>query len=161
MSNNVPIPMTPEGKKKIEAELGKLKSVDRPKVVQQLIDARAHGDISENAEYEAAKDRQGWVEGRINELEDKLARAVVIDPAMARTDLAVFGSRVTLEETSSKRVTRYLLVGPEESDVKEGKISIQSPLGKAMLGKKPGDLVELEAPAGFKEYKIVTIDAAD
>lgn len=161
MSNNVPIPMTPEGKKKIEEELGKLKSVDRPRVVQQLIDARSHGDISENAEYEAAKDRQGWVEGRINELEDKLARAVVIDPSKARTDVAVFGARVTLEEAASKRVTRYLLVGPEESNIKEGKISIQSPLGKAMLGKKPGDRVEVEAPGGIREYKIVTIGAAD
>ncbi|MBI2889961.1 MAG: transcription elongation factor GreA [Nitrospirae bacterium] len=154
------IPMTPAGKKKVEAELAHFKTEQRPKVIQQLQDARSHGDISENAEFEAAKERQGWVEGRIAELEDKLARAEVINPSSARTDIAVFGCAVTVQDTTTSKTSRYLLVGPEESNAKEGLISVQAPLAKAMLGKKVGEIFEVDAPSGFKEFRIVSIESA-
>lgn len=152
------IPMTPDGRRKLEEELARLRSVERPKVLQQLQDARSHGDISENAEFEAAKDKQGWVEGRISEFEDKLARAVVIDPSTARSDKVVFGSHVTVQDLSSNKVVKYMMVGPEESDIKDGKLSVQAPLGRALLGKTPGESVEFETPGGIKAYKVVRID---
>jgi transcription elongation factor GreA len=151
------IPVTPEGYEAIRRELEKLKRVERPENIRAIEEARAHGDLSENAEYAAAKDRQGFIEGRINELEYKLAHLEVIHPDTLTKDRAVFGSRVLLENMETGQDVEYQLVGPDESDVEKGRISVVSPLGRALLGKKPGDELVLEAPGGKRSYELVDI----
>jgi transcription elongation factor GreA len=151
------IPVTPEGYAAIRRELEKLKRVDRPENIRAIEEARAHGDLSENAEYAAAKDRQSFIEGRIGELEYKVGHLEVISPENLPRDRAVFGSRVLLENSDTGQETEYQLVGPDESDVEKGRISVVSPLGKALLGKKPGDELIIETPGGKRAYELVDI----
>jgi transcription elongation factor GreA len=151
------IPVTPEGYEAIRLELEKLKRVDRPMNIRAIEEARAHGDLSENAEYAAAKERQGFIEGRINELGYKLAHLEVIDPDTLTKDRAVFGSRVLLENMETGQDVEYQLVGPDESDLKKGRISVVSPLGRALLGRKPGDELVVEVPGGKRSYELVEI----
>jgi transcription elongation factor GreA len=151
------IPVTPEGYEAIRRELENLKRVERPKTIRAIEEARAHGDLSENAEYAAAKERQGFIEGRINELGYKLAVLEVIDPDTLTKDRAVFGSRVLLENTETGQDVEYQLVGPDESDLEKGRLSIVSPLGRALLGKKPGDELVVEVPGGKRIYELVEI----
>ena len=134
-----------------------MKSVERPQNIKAIEEARAHGDLSENAEFEAAKDRQGFLDCRIGDLEYKLASADIIDPASLPKDRVVFGATVLLENIDTGENIEYQLVGPEESDIEKGKISVSSPLGKAILGKKPGDDVVLKAPGGKRYYELVEI----
>ena len=149
--------MTREGYEGFKKELARLKSVERPANIKAIEEARAHGDLSENAEFEAAKDRQAFLEGRIQELEYKLGSALVIDPETLPTDKAVFGSRVLLENVDTGESHEYQLVGPDESNIGKGKISITSPLGKALIGKTTGDEVSLVAPGGKRCYELVEI----
>lgn len=151
------IPITRNGYERLTAELRQLKTVERPNVIQAIEEARAHGDLSENAEYDAAKERQAFIEARVNELSYKLNNADVIDPEQLPKDRAVFASRVLLENVDTGEDVEYMLVGPEESDIDKGKISIASPLGKAIVGRKPGDEITLEAPAGKRVYELVEI----
>jgi transcription elongation factor GreA len=151
------VPITKAGYEVLRKELVQLKSVERPLNIKAIEEARAHGDLSENAEFEAAKDRQGFIEGRIGELEFKLANADIIDPNNLPKDKAVFGCRVLLENVDTGDEVEYQLVGPDESDIDEGRISISSPLGKAMIGKKPGDEVILNAPGGKRSYELIDI----
>lgn len=151
------IPMTREGYDALISELETLKRVERPKIIRAIEEARSHGDLSENAEYEAAKDKQGFIEGRISELEYKLNQADIIDPTKMPKDRAVFGSRVVLENTDTGETVQYQLVGPEESNIDEGRISITSPLGKALIGKKPSDELVLSAPGGKRCYELIEI----
>jgi transcription elongation factor GreA len=151
------IPVTPEGYEAIRRELEKLKRVERPENIKAIAEARSHGDLSENAEYAAAKDRQGFIEGRIGELEHKLAHLEVIHPGNLPKDRAVFGSRVLLENMETGQDVQYQLVGPDESDVEQGRISVVSPLGRALLGKKPGDELIVEVPGGKRSYELVEI----
>jgi transcription elongation factor GreA len=153
------IPLTVAGAERLKAELHRLKTVERPAVITAIAEARAHGDISENAEYEAAREKQGFIEGRILELEAKLANAQVIDPALLEDDgRVVFGTTVELvdPEAPSGSVT-YQIVGEDEADIKEGKISYSSPIAKALIGKFAGDVVEVRAPGGVKEVEIVDV----
>ncbi len=150
-------PMTVEGKKKIEEELKHLLSVERPAVVLAIEIARGHGDLSENADYSAAKERQGFIEGRIQDLNGKLARAVVIDPTTIKVDNIVFGATVVLaDEEAAKKVT-YKIVGVDEADVKIGKVGITSPIARALIGKRVGDEVVVNAPRGEIRYEVVQI----
>ncbi|MEJ2164437.1 MAG: transcription elongation factor GreA [Desulfobacterales bacterium] len=151
------IPVTKEGYEALKKELEKLKRVERPQNIKAIEEARAHGDLSENAEFAAAKDRQGFIEGRIGELEYKLASADVIEPDKLNKEKAVFGSRVLLENIETGQDVEYQLVGPDESDIERGRISISSPLGKAILGKKPGDELILQVPGGKRIYELVEI----
>jgi transcription elongation factor GreA len=151
------IPVTAEGYEAIRRELEKLKRVERPENIQAIAEARSHGDLSENAEYAAAKDRQGFIEGRISELEYKLAHLEVIHLGTLPKDRAVFGSRVLLENMETGQDVEYQLVGPDESDVEKGRISVVSPLGRALLGKKPGDELVVEVPGGKRSYELVEI----
>ena len=151
------IPVTPEGYETIRRDLEKLKRVDRPENIRAIEEARSHGDLSENAEYAAAKDRQGFIEGRIIELEYKLACLEIIHPHNLPKDRAVFGSRVLLENLETGQDVEYQLVGPDESDVENGRISIVSPLGRAILGRKPGDELVVEVPGGKRAYELVEI----
>jgi transcription elongation factor GreA len=152
------VPLTVKGAEKLRAELQELKSVQRPAIVQAIAEARSHGDLSENAEYAAAKERQGFIEGRIADLESKLANAQVIDPAMLDADgRCVFGATVDLEDTENGAVVTYQIVGDDEADIKEGKISISSPLARALIGKSAGDVAEVQAPAGVREYEILDV----
>jgi transcription elongation factor GreA len=151
------MPVTPEGYETIRRELEKLKRVVRPENIRAIEEARAHGDLSENAEYAAAKDRQGFIEGRISELEYKLAYLEIVRPGDLPKDRAVFGSRVLLENLETGQNAEYQLVGPDESDVENGRISIVSPLGKAILGKKPGDELVIQVPGGKRTYELVEI----
>ena len=149
------IPITMIGAELLRNELHKLKSVDRPAVTTALAEARAHGDITENAEYEAARERQGFIEGRIIELEAKLANAQIIDPALLDDDgRVVFGSTVELIDTSGAETVSYQIVGEDEADIKLGKISYSSPIAKALIGKSEGDVVEVRTPGGLKEFEI-------
>jgi transcription elongation factor GreA len=152
------IPLTRRGSEKLKEELQRLKTVERHAVIQAIADARAQGDLSENAEYEAAKDKQGFIEGRILEIEGKLAAARVIDPATLDADgRVVFGSTVELEdETSGKRVT-YQIVGDDEADLKQGLISISSPIARALIGRTAGDVAEVQAPGGLKTYEVIDV----
>ena len=150
-------PITRSGYEKLSAELRRLKTVERPRVIQAIEEARAHGDLSENAEYDAAKERQAFVEARVNELSYKLNSADVIDPEDLPKDKAVFASRVLLENIDTGEDVEYMLVGPEESDIDKGLISIASPLGKAIVGRKPGDEITLQAPGGKRVYELVEI----
>ena len=151
------IPITRSGYQKLQNELQHLKTVERPKVIKAIEEARAHGDLSENAEYDAAKERQAFIEARVNELSFKLNHADVIDPESLPKDRAVFASRVLLENVDTGEDVEYQLVGPEESDINEGRISIASPLGRAIVGRKPGDEIALQAPGGKRVYELVQI----
>lgn len=151
------IPITPSGYEKLKKELKRLKTVERPNVIKAIEEARAHGDLSENAEYDAAKERQGFIEGRVNELSFKLNSADIIDPKTLPKDRAVFACRVVLENVESGENVEYQLVGPEESDINAGRISVASPLGRAILGRKPGDEISLLAPGGKRVYELVEI----
>ncbi len=150
-------PITRSGYERLNAELRHLKTVERPRVIQAIEEARAHGDLSENAEYDAAKERQAFIEARVNELAYKLNSADVIDPEKLPKDRAVFASRVLLENIDTGEDVEYMLVGPEESDINKGLISIASPLGKAIVGRKPGDEITLQAPGGKRVYELVEI----
>mgnify|MGYP001091428876 FL=1 len=151
------VPITKTGYEALRKELELLKSVERPQNIRAIEEARAHGDLSENAEFDAAKDRQAFLEGRIGELEYKLGNADVIDPDKLSKDRAVFGCTVILENVDTSEEVRYQLVGPDESNIKEGRISVTSPLGQAMLGKEPGQEIILQAPGGKRCYELVDI----
>jgi transcription elongation factor GreA len=152
------IPITKRGAEKLKAELHRLKTVDRPGVINAISEARAQGDLSENAEYEAAKDRQGFIEGRIQEVESKLAAAQIIDPAAVDSGgKVVFGATVELEEEDSGEQVRYQIVGEDEADLKQGLINISSPIARALIGKEEGDTAEVQAPGGLKRYEIVAV----
>ncbi len=150
--------MTVEGAARLKAELHRLKTVERPAVIQALAEARSHGDLSENADYDAAKERQGFIEGRISEVESKLANAQVIDPTALDADgRVVFGSTVEIEDVDSGERNVYQIVGDDEADIKEGKISVNSPIARALIGKTEGDLAEVQAPGGLRSYDIVAV----
>jgi transcription elongation factor GreA len=153
------VPITPEGYKKLQEELKRLKSVDRPEVIKLIEQARAFGDLTENAEYDTAKDRQGFIEARIKELESKIARAEVIDPSkLSNKDRVIFGVRVTLEIIETDDPVTYQLVGPDESEPENGFISVTSPLGRALLGKEEGDEVRVQTPGGLREFVVLKIE---
>lgn len=151
------VPITKEGYETLKNELQRLKTIDRPENINAIEVARAHGDLSENAEFDAAKERQSFIEGRINELEYKLGNAEVIDSAVLPKDKIVFASKFILENIDTGDEVKYQLVGDDESDIEKGKISISSPLGRAVLGKIPGDEVVLQAPGGKRSYELVEI----
>ncbi|MEQ1716913.1 MAG: transcription elongation factor GreA [Hyphomicrobium sp.] len=151
------VPMTAEGHAALDAELKRLKTVERPSVIQAISEARQHGDLSENAEYHAAKERQSFIEGRLLELEDKLARAQVIDISRLGGDTVKFGATVSVLDEDSGDKANYKIVGEDEADVRAGKISISSPIARAMIGKEVGDVVEVAAPGGAKSYEILKI----
>ncbi|MGZ5132526.1 MAG: transcription elongation factor GreA [Caldimonas sp.] len=152
------IPLTRRGADKLKEELARLKSVERHAVIRAISEARAQGDLSENAEYEAAKDKQGFIEGRILEIESKLAAAQIIDPSTLDAEgRVVFGSTVDLEEEESGARVTYQIVGDDEADLKQGLISISSPIARALIGKVAGDVAEVQAPAGPKSYEIVDV----
>ena len=151
------IPLTREGYEELKEELRRLKSEERPKVIQDIAEARAHGDLSENAEYAAAKERQSLIEGRIAELEDKLARAQVIEHDGQATDQVRFGAYVTLSDEDGSESKTFRIVGDLEADIKKNKISLSSPIGRALMGKKVDDMVEVQAPKGVVEYTITNV----
>ena len=152
------IPLTTRGAEKLKDELHRLKTVERHAVIRAISEARAQGDLSENAEYEAAKDKQGFIEGRILDIEGKLAAAQVIDPAALQAEgRVVFGSTVALEEESSGAAVTYQIVGDDEADLKQGLISISSPIARALIGKEVGDVAEVQAPGGLKSYEIMSV----
>ncbi len=151
-------PMTVVGKKKLEDELKHLMTVERPDVVKAIEIARGHGDLSENADYSAAKERQGFIEGRIAEINGKLASAEVIDPTKIDSDKIVFGATVSLEESESGTPVTYQIVGIDEANVKDGKIGITSPIARALIGKEEGDEVIVNAPKGQIEYEVVRVE---
>jgi transcription elongation factor GreA len=152
------IPITIAGAEKLRAELQELKTVQRPAIAKAIGEARSHGDIAENAEYHAAKERQGFIEGRISDLESKLANVQIINPALLDTDgRCVFGATVDLEDMKSGEVVTYQIVGDDEGDIKQGKVSIGSPLARALIGKYPGDVAEVKAPGGVREYEILDV----
>jgi transcription elongation factor GreA len=152
------VPMTKRGAELLKAELHELKTVQRPAVINAIAEARAQGDLSENAEYDAAKDRQGFIEGRIQEIEGKLSAAQIIDPASVDAGgRVVFGATVELEATSTGETVTYQIVGEDEADIKQGLINISSPIARALIGKEEGDEVQVQAPAGVKSYEIVAV----
>ena len=154
-------PMTVEGAERLKAELQRLKSVERPAVIQAIAEARSHGDLSENADYDAAKERQGFIEGRIAEIENKLAGAQVIDPSTIDGDgRVVFGATVEIEDAESGARRTWTIVGDDEADVRENKVSVSSPLARALIGKEEGDSVEVQAPGGVRHYEIVSVSYA-
>ena len=152
------IPVTKRGAEKLKEELHRLKTVDRPAVINAIAEARAQGDLSENAEYEAAKDRQGFIEGRIAEIEGKLSAAQIIDPAaLDAGGRVVFGATVELEEQNSGEQVTYQIVGEDEADLKLGLINIGSPIARALIGKEEGDVADVQAPGGLKSYEIIAV----
>lgn len=151
------VPMTPEGLTRLQEELRRLKSEERPAVIRAISEARQHGDLSENAEYHAAKERQAFIEGRIAELEDKTSRAEVIDPKKMTGSTVKFGATVTLADEDTDEEVTYQIVGVDEADIAQGRVSITAPLARAMIGKEEGDQVEVLAPSGAKYYEIVTV----
>ncbi len=152
------IPLTVRGAGLLKDELQQLKSVARPSVIEAIAEARSHGDLSENAEYEAAKERQGFIEGRIAELEGKLSLAQVVNPAELNAEgRVVFGATVTLEECATEREVIYQIVGEDEADIKQSKVSVSSPIARALIGKEAGDVAEVQAPGGVKEYEIIDV----
>lgn len=152
------IPITTRGAEKLKAELHKLKTVDRPWVINAISEARAQGDLSENAEYEAAKDRQGFIEGRIAEVESKLSAAQIIDPTSINADgRVVFGATVTLEDEDSGQEVTYQIVGEDEADIKQNLLNFGSPIARALIGKEEGDSVTVQTPGGSKSYDIVKV----
>lgn len=152
------IPLTVRGAEKLKEELARLKGVERHAVIQAISEARAQGDLSENAEYEAAKDKQGFIEGRILEIESKLAAAQIIDPASLNAEgRVVFGATVDLEDEDSGAKVTYQLVGDDEADLKLGLISISSPIARALIGKSAGDVAEVQAPGGLRQYEVIAV----
>ena len=152
------VPMTTEGHQCLQEELKQLVRFERPKVVQDIAEARSHGDLSENAEYDAAKDRQGFVEGRIKELNHKIAVAQVIDPSSIKSDKIVFGAKVTLIDIDTDKEVTYQIVGVDEADIKIGKISISSPVGRALVGHRVDEEVNVNVPSGVKVYEVTHIE---
>ena len=152
------LPITNKGFEKLETELKLLKSTERPNVIKAIAEAREHGDLSENAEYHAAKEKQSFIEGRIADLENKISRAEVINTKVLSGDKIIFGATVTLGEVGRKKNIVYQIVGTEEADVENGKISVSSPLARALLGKKIDDMVEVLSPGGSREYEIENIE---
>ena len=148
-------PMTIKGKQMLDQELKHLLQVERPDVIRAIEEARGHGDLSENADYDAAKERQGFVEQRIADIQAKLANAEVVDPSQIKSDKIVFGATVTVLDLETEKEVSYQLVGVDEADVREGKLSVFSPLGRALTGKKKGDIVEVHSPKGDKEFEVV------
>ena len=152
------IPLTKRGAEKLKEELQRLKTKDRPAVIAAIAEARSHGDLSENAEYDAAKDRQGFIEGRIKEVEGKLAAAQIIDPsALDAGGKVVFGATVELEDEDSGDQVTYQIVGEDEADLKHGLINISSPIARALIGKEEGDTAEVQAPGGVKHYEVIGV----
>jgi transcription elongation factor GreA len=152
------VPMTVAGAERLKAELHRLKTTERPAVIQAIAEARAQGDLSENADYDAAKERQGFIEGRIAEVESKLANAQVIDPGEVDADgRVVFGATVDIEDAESGERSTYQIVGDDEADIKGGKISVNSPIARALIGKTEGDSVEVQAPGGVRSYEILAV----
>jgi transcription elongation factor GreA len=152
------VPMTIEGYRKLEVELHRLKSEERPRIIQQIADAREHGDLSENAEYHAAKDAQGLNEAKVAELEDKIARAEIIDPSKLSGTSVKFGATVTLEDEDSGEKVKYKIVGEDEADLRDSKISISSPIARALIGKSKGDSAEVTTPRGARNYEILKVE---
>ncbi|MDR3499466.1 MAG: transcription elongation factor GreA [Parvibaculum sp.] len=152
------IPMTAEGYKSLDEEIRFLKSVERPRIIKAIAEARAHGDLSENAEYHAAKEQQGLNESRVLELEDKLSRAEVIDVSKLSGSTVKFGARVTLVDEDTEEEVKYQIVGEMEADVKKGRVGITSPIARALIGKSVGDSVEVNTPGGGKSYEILKIE---
>ena len=152
------VPMTAEGYHALDEELKRLKTVERPAVIAAIGEARLHGDLSENAEYHAAKDRQGWIEGQIAEIEDKMARAQVIDVSKLSGKQVKFGATVSVIDEDTEEKARYQIVGEHEANVKGGKVSITSPIARAMIGKESGDVVEVTTPGGVKAYEITKVE---
>jgi transcription elongation factor GreA len=152
------VPMTASGSNRLQEELKRLKSEERPAVILALEEARAHGDLSENAEYEAAKERQAFIEGRISEIEDKLRRADIIDVSKLSGDEVKFGATISLADENSDEEVTYQIVGADESDIKAGLLSINAPLARALIGKGAGDTVEVAAPGGFRIYEILAVE---
>jgi len=150
------LPITLRGKHTLEAELKKLMFEERPAIIKAIEEARAHGDISENAEYDAAKERQAMIEGRIGEIQGKLAGAEVVDPSTIKSDRVVFGATVTIVDSETEEEHTYQIVGIDEADVKKGMISVLSPIARAMIGKKAGDSFTVQSPKGDKDYEIVS-----
>ena len=152
------LPITKRGAEKLKEELHRLKTVDRPWVINAIAEARAQGDLSENADYDAAKDRQGFIEGRIQEIEGKLSVAQVIDPsAVDGGGKVVFGATVELEDEDSGDMVKYQIVGEDEADLKQGLINISSPIARALIGKEEGDTAEVQAPGGIRRYEVVAV----
>ncbi|HRD29059.1 MAG TPA: transcription elongation factor GreA [Caulobacter sp.] len=152
------VPMTAGGYTALDEELKRLKTLERPSVIAAISEARAHGDLSENAEYHAAKERQGWIEGRIAEIEDKIARAQIIDVSKLSGNQVKFGATVTVVDEDTEDEGRYQIVGDHEADVKQGRISLSSPLSRAMIGKEVGEVVEVNTPGGVKAYEILKVE---
>jgi transcription elongation factor GreA len=152
------VPMTGEGYHALDVELKRLKTQERPAVVAAISEARTHGDLSENAEYHAAKERQGWIEGRIFEIEDKIARAQVIDVSKLSGAQVKFGATVSVVDEDTEEKARYQIVGEHEADVRSGRISVSSPIARAMIGKEVGDVVEVNTPGGVKAYEIAKVE---
>ena len=151
-------PLTLRGAEQLRVELHRLKTVDRPNVIAAIAEARSYGDLSENAEYDAAKERQGFIEGRIAEIESKLARAQIIDPALLDAEgRCVFGATVDVEDQDSGEQVTYQIVGEDEADIKAGKISINSPIARALIGKFVGDIAQVQAPGGLREYELLDV----
>lgn len=153
----MPTPITKKGYESLKTELDRLRKVERPRVIEAIAEARAHGDLSENAEYDAAKERQGFIEARIAEIEGKLADARIIEIAGRTSETIVFGATVVLIEQESQQQKQYMLVGQDEADLKDGKISVQSPVGRALIGKRVGEFVEVKTPARLVEYEVLEI----
>lgn len=152
------VPLTVNGAEKLRAELHHLKTVERPGVIAAIAEARSHGDISENAEYDSAKERQAFIEGRIKEVEGKLSSAQIIDPKLLDADgRCVFGATVDLEDQDSGKQVTYQIVGEDEADIKAGKISINSPIARALIGKFSGDIAQVQAPGGIREYEVLDV----
>jgi len=152
------IPITLRGAELLKEELHRLKTVERPAVIAAIAEARSHGDLSENAEYDAAKERQGFIEGRIKEVEGKLGNAQIIDPKALDADgRVVFGATVELEDTDEGQAVTYQIVGDDEADIKQGKISLNSPVARALIGKFEGDVVEVQTPGGRREYEVLEV----
>ena len=152
------VPITVHGAELLRAELHRLKTVDRPSVIAAIAEARSHGDLSENAEYDAAKERQGFIEGRINEVEGKLGNAQIIDPKLLDADgRVVFGATVELEDIEGGKTVSYQIVGDDEADIKAGKVSINSPVARALIGKFEGDVAEVHTPGGVREYEVLDV----
>lgn len=152
------IPLTVAGAAQLQAELHRLKTIDRPGVIAAIAEARSHGDLSENAEYDAAKERQGFIEGRIKEVEGKLSNAQIIDPKLLDADgRCVFGATVELEDQDTGDQVTYQIVGEDEADIKGGKISVSSPMARALIGKYAGDIAQVQAPGGLREYEVIAV----
>ena len=152
------VPLTVAGAEKLREELHRLKTVERPSVIAAIAEARSHGDLSENAEYDAAKERQGFVEGRIQEVEGKLSNAQIIDPKLLDADgRCVFGATVDLEDQDSGVSVTYQIVGDDEANIKIGKVSVSSPMARALIGKYAGDIAQVQAPGGIREYEVIDV----